>query len=163
MGIHINDINLTDIILISIYSTYSVLSLFSSPNILSVPLSRNSMVITKHRRIIFSGIWLIFCKLHISKTSFHSNMEWVPYQIKIIHLIAIPTPTVNQSCSQQSAWPLNLFLVQRLHQVCKMITLLFFSVLFFCKKLKHENQQSVIRNISDIHPNIIILSATYST
>ena len=138
MGIHINDINLTNIILISIYSTYSVLSLFPSPNILSVPLSRKLIVITKHRRIIFSGIWLIFCKLHISSTSYHWNMELVPYQIKLIQLSTIPIPTVNQSCSQQSAWPLNCPRIQHSHPVCKIITLLCFSVLFFCKMLKHE-------------------------
>ena len=119
--------------------TYSIVEWFPLPNVLFVLLASNLTGITKHRHFLMRGLWLSFCKRHISSTSYHSKTEWVPYQRKLIHPRTSWIPTVNQSWYQQSAWPSNRTCVQRSHRVCKIMILLCCSVFFCCKKLKHEN------------------------
>ena len=151
MDININGINRTNMILVAVYITYSILLWFPIPRVLPVPLAGNFIGITKHGCFLMRGLWSSFCKFHSSRTSYHSNMEWTPYQRKISHLSNGIIPIVNQSRSQQSAWPSNRPRVQRSHPVWKIMTLICCFVFLCCKKLKHENQiisnkkKSVIR------------------
>ena len=82
IGININGKNQSNIILIAIYSTYSVLSWFYLPNVLYIPLVWNLIGITKHRRFLMRGLWLSFYKHNRSRTIYDSNTETVPYQRK---------------------------------------------------------------------------------
>ena len=50
MGININRTNQTNIILISVYITYSVLSEFLLPDVPPIPLARILIQMPKHRR-----------------------------------------------------------------------------------------------------------------
>ena len=138
MGININGINITNVMLISIYRTYSKISWFPLPNVISVPLAIKLIGITKHRQFFMRGIWSSFCKFRSLRTSYHSNTEWILYQIKISHLRTVWILKLHQSWSQQSAWPSNFPHVWRSLPVCKIMTLMCCSVFFCCKKLNHE-------------------------
>ena len=85
------------------------------------------------------GIWSSLCKCHSLRTTYHSKTEWVPYQRKLSHKSTGQFLTINQSCSQQSAWYLNRPAAQRSHPVCKIVNSQWCSVFLCCKKLKHEN------------------------
>ena len=133
MGTNINGINQTNIILISIKRNYSVFSWFHLHKFVSVLLARNLIGKTKHRCFLMRGLWSSFCKNHSWRTIYHSNMEWVPYQIKLSHKSTSWIPTVNQSLSQQPAWHSNCPRVHRLYPIFKTITLLCCSVFLCCK------------------------------
>ena len=128
MDININEINRTNMILIAVYITYYILLWSPIPNVLSVPLAGNLIGITEHRRFFMRGLWSNFCKYHSSRTSYHSNTEWVPYQIKLSHFRTGQIIKVEQSCCQQSFWLSNRPAAHRLHMVCKKMNLLWCSV-----------------------------------
>ena len=94
MGITIIGINKTNIILIAILTTYSVLSRFPLLNVFSVSLVNNLIGITKHRQ---------FLREVSLRTNYHSKTEWIPYQRNISLLSTGQFPKVNQYFSQQSA------------------------------------------------------------
>ena len=134
MGININEIDQTNIILNVIYITYSVLSRLNLPNVRSVTLASIVIRMPKLRRFLMRGQRLSLCQQHISKTSHHSKTGWVLYQRKISHKITDRFITINQPCSQQSSWPSNQPAFQLLHPVCKKITRKCCSVFLCCKK-----------------------------
>ena len=109
------------------------------PNVLPTLLARKLRGITQHKGFLMRGIRSSFFKWPSLRNSYHSNMEWVPYQRKIIHLRNGQITTVNQSRSQQSSWPSNHPRVKRSHPVRKIMTLLCCSIFLGCKTLKHEN------------------------
>ena len=127
------NITVTNQTIIAIYSTYSILSLFTLTNVLYVPLMSNLIGITKHRQFLMRGLQSSLCKLHSSRTIYHSKTEWVPYQRNLSHLSTSQVPIVNQYFSQQSAWPPNRPCVQRLHPEWKIMTLLCCFVIVCCK------------------------------
>ena len=85
-----------------------ITSIFPLPNVLSVPLSRIVIQMTKNRNFLMRDY----------STGWNS--------------------IVKQSCSQQSDWTSNHPVVQRSHSVCKIMTLLCCFIFLCCKKLKHE-------------------------
>ena len=130
MGININGNNNNKILRIVILSTYSALSWMPLPNVHSILLASNIIVITKQRRFFRRGIQYNSCRCNSLRTSYHSNTECVPYQRKISHLSTVCIPTLNHSCFQQSARPSNWHRVQRFHLVCKIMTVICCSVFF---------------------------------
>ena len=90
-------------------------------------ISKQLIELEKYRHFLIRGIESSFYKRHISRTSYHSKTELVMYQRKVIHLSTGLIQTLNQSCYQQSSWPLNLPRVHDLYPVCKIITILCFS------------------------------------
>ena len=140
----INGTNETNIILIGLWSTYYVFSCFLLPNVHYVPLTSNIVGIPKHRHFFIGGLISSLCKDISSRTTYHSKTEWVPYQIKLIHLDSCHIPTLNQYCFQQSDWPPNCPHVHRKHSVLKIITLLCSSVFFFCKNKAWKPKKIVI-------------------
>ena len=79
MCTNINVINQTYIMIIAIYSTYSVLSQFHLPNIHSILLARNLIGTTKYRRFLMRGLRSSLCKHNSLGASYHSNTECVLY------------------------------------------------------------------------------------
>ena len=69
MGININGFNQTNIILIALYITYSVLSWFPPHSLLYVSLARNQIGITKHNHFLMRGLWSSLWKRHILRTT----------------------------------------------------------------------------------------------
>ena len=61
MGININGINWSNIILISKYITYSILSWFTLHKDLSILLARNCIGMTEHMHFLMRGIKTSFC------------------------------------------------------------------------------------------------------
>ena len=140
MGININGINLTNIIQIAIYITSFDFSQFPLPFLLPVLLARYLIQIPRHRRFLMRGLRLSLCERHSLRNSYHSNIEWLMYHIKLSHKITGKFLTVDKSISQQSACPSNQPEVQCSQLVCKIMTIQCRSVFLWCKKLKHEKK-----------------------
>ena len=139
MGIKINGINQTNVILISICIAYSVLSRFPLPNVLPVLLSSNLAQMPKHRCFFIRVLRSNLFKWHSSSNSYHLKTEWITYQRKLSHKSTGWILTVNQYLSQQSSWPFNRPAVHHSHSLCIIINLLCCSVFLGCEKLEHEN------------------------
>ena len=130
MGIKINKIYQTNIILNDISITYYILLRISLPHVRPVPLASNLIRIPKLRQFLIRGQQSSLFEHHRSRTSYHSNTTWVPYQSRLSHKITSRFLTVSQLYSQQSAWPLNQPAFQRLHSVWKIMTR--YSCSIFC-------------------------------
>ena len=131
MGININVIYRTKIILFSIQRTYS-------PNVIFALLEIKLTDITIHMQVLMRCLWLCFYKLHRLRTTYHSKTEWVPYQMKIINLSTGWILSIQQYWSQQSYWASNRPHAHRYHPVCKIMTVLRCYIFMCCRKLKHE-------------------------
>ena len=140
MGININEINQTNIIINAIYITYIVLYQFLLPNVHPIPLAINLISIPKLRRFLMRGQQSSLFQRHSSSTSYHSKTESLPYGRKLSHNSTSWFPTINQPRSQQSTWPSNQPEFQRLHPVFKIMTIYCCYILLCCYKLKHEHQ-----------------------
>ena len=81
MGINIDEIDWTEITIISIWSTYSVLYWWSLPKVRPKPLTRNLIRITKKR--YFWREFIGFISTPRSSTSYHVMTDWVLYQINL--------------------------------------------------------------------------------
>ena len=85
MGININKIDQTNIILNDIYITYSFFSRFPLPYVRPVHLLRNLIRIPKLRGFLMRGQRQSLCQRHGSRTGSHLKTGWLPYQRKLSH------------------------------------------------------------------------------
>ena len=133
MGININYIDKTEIILIAIYSPYSVVQCLPLPKFRPITLACNLTRVTENKHFSKRVTQLVVCQRHTTSTSYHDWKNWVLYRIKLIHLSTIRITIENQTCSQWLAWPSIFSTVQFLHPVCKRVHLL--CCLFFCAEI----------------------------
>ena len=140
MGININGMNQTSIILIMVKRIYYILSWFPLLNVLYITLTSNLIRLKKTQSFFYERSSINICKRHFSMTRYHSQTEWLLYQRKISHLSTCRIPTVNQYWSQKWDRLSNCSFVQFLHLVCKIMTLLrlFCSVKNQSRKLIYE-------------------------
>ena len=122
MGININEVNLTEIILITIYITYSVVWWWPLPNFCPVPLASNLTMITKNRWFSKRVHKLVFFQRYRSRTSYHNRTDWVMYRINLVTWVPVELQQKTNLSLNNRIDP-RIFLP--LIPVCQMVPLLF--------------------------------------
>ena len=140
MGININEIYQTNIILNYTYVTYSLLSKFPPPNVFPVPLVSNLIIMPKLKHSLMRGYPSSLFQLHTSITSYYLKTGWVSHQKQLMHKSTFQVLTINQSRSWQSAWPLHRPAAQCLNPLCTINTGKCSSICLFCKKVNHKDR-----------------------
>ena len=84
MGINIDEINWTEIILVAIYITYSVVYWWPLPNICPVSLPRKLNEDNKKRVLFEERSSIGFLSTPRSRTSYYDSTDWVLYRINLI-------------------------------------------------------------------------------
>ena len=110
MGINIYEIDWTKIIMISIYSTYSILYWLPLPKVCPKPLTRNLTRITKNRLFFEERSFIGFISTPLSSTSYRVSTDWVLYQINLVTWLPVELQqktnlTLNDRLDPQIALP----------------------------------------------------------